>query len=356
VVGGAGTNDPIPTPTAALWSALLLVGSTCYGPGMGVTLAFPLALVLLRPVAWRQRWVRASFLALPFAMLGVYFGLRALYTLVGEVPVEEVIQQHVALHGFEHIPYLLAHLLIYSAAGTVLGFFLPATYPSLATSLAMAALVVGTGFLLWRGTWAIRREAVAMIALWVGVYLVIAVGRANIYALFKVSPEMAATVGRYHYAGTIPIVVLVCLILREAGQLAGLRRVPRELLTTLGLGLLVSGYLLSHFGIDEHTRVHDYFLYNKQNIAETQGDAPGDGTIYLENGTSPPYVLGPMIPDRLVPGRAAIFLLTHPSGRLDKREVRFIERNPEVLQWYLKKPDTPLRRLLVAPADVPVHR
>jgi hypothetical protein len=351
----ASVGGSIPTRTAASWFALLLIGSTCYGPGMGLALAFPIALVLLLPAAWEQRGVRAAFLALPLAMLAVYFGLRQLYTLVGEIPFEEVLQQRIALSGFEHVPVLLAHLLSYSAGGTLLGFFLPPTYPSEATSIAVVALAAGLGFLLWRGSWAVRREALAMLALWASVYLVIATGRANMYAVFNIRPESAAIMGRYHYAGTIPLVVLMCMMLQQAGRLPGLRAVPRGLASALGLGLLVYGYLHGTFQIDERQACHDYFLYTQKEIADAGSSMPDGATIYLENNTSPPYVLGPMIPDRLVPGRAAMFVLTHPSGRLDGREVRFIERASEVRDWYLKRPGTPLGRLLVAPEDAPAR-
>src|SRR6185369_4989114 len=87
------------------------------------------------------------------------------------------------------------------------GFFLPPTYPSHATSIAVIALAAGLGFLLWRGTWLVRRETLAVLALWGSVYLVIATGRANMYAVFKIAPQRAAIMGRYHYAGTIPLAV-----------------------------------------------------------------------------------------------------------------------------------------------------
>jgi len=194
-----------------------------------------------------------------------------------------------------------------------------------------------------------------MVALWGSVYLVIAAGRANMYAVFKITPENAAIMGRYQYAGTIPVVVLVCMMLQQAGRLPGLRGVPRGLASVLGLGLLVYGYRHAGFQIDERQASHNYFLYTRQEIVDAAARTPDGSTVYLEIQTSPPYILGPMIPDRLVPGRAAMFVLTHPSGRLDGREVRFIERAAEVRDWYLKLPGSPLGQLLVAPEDAPAR-
>jgi hypothetical protein len=312
----------------------------------------------LLPAAWWQRGVRLLFVSLPLATLALYFGLRHAYTLIGQLPMEEVFQQQAALGGFGKIPALFWHLLDYSAAGTLLGFFLPATYPSSAAWMAVAALAAGVVLTLWRGTWEARRAALAMLMLWAGVYLLIAAGRANIYSLLKISPEAAAMSDRYHYAGTIPIVVLLCLGLQHVGRLLGRRAVPPPWLAlTLGLGLLVYGRERSGFRIDEHRACHDYFLYMQREIADAVAAAPSGATVYLENGTTPPYMLGPVIPDRLFPGRAAVFLLTSPSARLDDREVRFVERDREVLAWYRdrERAGTPLARLLVAPEDARDH-
>jgi hypothetical protein len=49
-----------------------------------------------------------------------------------------------------------------------------------------------------------------------------------------------------------------------------------------------------------------------------------------------------------------VFLLTRSASKLEDRDVRFIERDPDVLGWYREEhPDTPLARLLVAPEETP---
>jgi hypothetical protein len=48
-----------------------------------------------------------------------------------------------------------------------------------------------------------------------------------------------------------------------------------------------------------------------------------------------------------------VFLLTRAASKLEDRDVRFIERDPDVLDWYRERPDTPLARLLVAPEEAP---
>jgi hypothetical protein len=73
--------------------------------------------------------------------------------------------------------------------------------------------------------------------------------------------------------------------------------------------------------------------------------------MYLENLARPRYLLGPAMPDRLFPGRAAAFLLTHCTDTLDGRRVRFFERSPEVMAWHLDRPETRSVQLLLTPQD-----
>jgi hypothetical protein len=336
--------------TAVFWCLLLLVGSTCYGPGMGVAFAFPFAAVVLLPDVRRPR-ILAVLAALPVATLGLYLGLRYAYTFVGPLPIEEIFQQEYALSGFETIPPFFGHLLAYSAAGTLLGFFLRG-YPAPTAWVGVALLAGGVALVVWRGGGAARRVALAMVVLWLGTYLVIAAGRAHVYAIFKIPPATAATTARYHYAGLIPVVVLMCTTLQVLGRVLGRRPVAAGAAVALLLGVWTYGYVRAGFHFDEHPFAHDWFLTTRNEIAAAVASAPR-GTVYIENGKTPGYVLGPAIPDAYFPGRAAVFLLTHPAGRLDGRDVRFIERDSAVLDWYANERPTLLGRLLVAPADVP---
>jgi hypothetical protein len=354
----AAAGATIPPRAAAWWYALLLVGTTCYGPGIGVALVFPVVLVLLLPAAWRQPAVRWAFLLLPPVTLGLYFGLRWLYTLVGTITFEEIAHSRLALAGFGNAPILLGHFLLYSSAATILAFFMPATHPSPMAWMALAALLAGVALVLWRGSRDTRRDALAMLVLWVGVYLMIAAGRANVLAAFKVPPAVGAATQRYHYAGTIPIVALLCLALQQLGRLPGLRAIPAWVALAVGLALLVRGDPAHRFAIDERPAVRGFYLGAVRDIASAVAAAPPGEIVYVENATTPRYVLGPMLPRRLIPGRATMFLLRDPALRLDGREVRFVERNPDVLAWY-RKPErarSPLARLLVAPDEVPGGR
>jgi hypothetical protein len=169
-----------------------------------------------------------------------------------------------------------------------------------------------------------------------------------------VPPARAAAVDRYHYAGSLPVAVLLCLVLQQIGRLGPLRRVPPGLALAAGLGVLAAGYARSGMVIDQRYKVREYFARAMQEINAAVAAHPPGSTVYIENLTSPLVLMG-MMPERLFPGRAGVFVITHPSDMVDGRRVRFIERDPEVLTWYTDRPETRLAHLLVNAQDVAGH-
>jgi hypothetical protein len=296
--------------------------------------------------------VRAAYLALPVVTVVIYFAFRRLYALSHPLSFEEIQHEQAALSGFHTaVPVMLGHLLAYSAAGTTLGTFVPGTYPDATTWAVVAAFVAGVGLVLWRGDQAARRAAIAMGLLAGAIYVLIAAGRANLYQSFDYSLATAATTSRYHYAGSIPVVILLALILRQVGRLGPLRAVPGGLAFACGLVFVVAGQLAYGVVIDDHHKCHDWFLYSQQEIAAAVAAEPPGATVYIENPASPKYVLG-VLRNELFPGRAAVFVLTQPSDMLDGRRVRFVEHDSDVLMFVAQKPDSRLAKLLVGPDDV----
>jgi hypothetical protein len=342
------------TRTAWIWFALLLLGTTLYGVGIGIALAFPIILFLLLPAAWNQPGPRAIALAVPVVTLAMYFGLRWVGAHIETLPFEELMHEALAHSGFGTIPPMFGHLLAFVTAGTTLSFFL-GTYPDVRSLVAAAALAGGFALALWRGGGFARRVMLAMLVLTASTYLLIAVGRAHIYQVLGIPPGQAASVDRYHYAGSLPVAVVVCLVLQQVGRLGPLRRVPPGLALAAGLGVLAVGYTRSGMRIDQHYACRMYFARTMQEIRDAVASYPEGSTVYLENLSSPRLLLGPVMPDRLFPGRAGVFVITHPSDMVDGRRVRFIEHDPEVLAWYLDRPGTRLAQLLVNSEDVTRH-
>src|SRR5262249_14649944 len=273
-------GDRLPPRAGVRWVVLPVVRRARPRPRSRAALVFPVVLILLLPAIWRQPGLRLAFLALPAMTLAFYFGQQYLYRQIGTLSVEEQVHQQAALSGFGAIPLFWLHLLWYSSAGTILGFFMPQQYPSPAAGIALSALVAGTGLLLWRGDARTRRYALGVAALWGGVYPRIPIGSGRIYSLLSVASARAATAGRYRYAGTIPLAVLVCVVVGEAGHLPVLRAVPRSVAVVLLLALVLEGRHASGFRIDTRPYVHDYFLYTKQDLASQIAAAPRETPLY----------------------------------------------------------------------------
>jgi hypothetical protein len=347
------TGEPPSGGTIWLWYGLLLAGTTCFGVGIGVALAAPVVLFLLLPAAWRRPRLRRAWLLLPVATLALYFAFRRLYPLIGTLSFQERMQEYMAFRGLGALLPMLGHLLAFSIAGATLGFFLPAAYPSPASWTAVAVVVAGLVLVLARGDAPTRRTALAMIALASAVYLLIAIGRGGAYAMFHITAAQAARVARYHYVGSIPVVVLLCLILRQLGRLPGLRAVPSPLALATGLAVIAYGIARIGVAIQEYRWTPDYVQRTADEIAAAVHARPEGSTVYIENGTSPRSILGGALPNFLFPGRAGVFVILHRSDRLDGRTVRFIERDHEVQSFYAARPNTRLARLLVRPDQVP---
>ncbi len=347
----AATGAAVPARTACLWYVVVLLGTTCFGVGIGIALAFPAALFLMVPTAWRQPGVRAAYLALPLVTLAVYFALRRLASLVEPLSLDEIL----AVPGPGRVAPALAmlrELVTFAAAAFPRSFFFSATsYPDEASRLTLALFGAGVGVLSWRGGAATRRNAAAMTSLCLGAYFAIGLGR-GFMARGAASLTFWATASRYHYVATIPIAVLACLALREVGRLPWLRTVPR-------VPLLLAAFVVGGYGfVHADFRLADYSSFRREFEEDLQGIVaeiharPAGTTAYLENGTSLPQFLGPMPRRRLFPGRAAVFVLGYPDAMLDGRQARFLEPDPSVVAWYAGWPGTPLARLLVNPAAV----
>jgi hypothetical protein len=341
-------DAPVPARTAWTWYALLLLGTLCFGVGLGIALAFPVALFVMLPGAWRQPRVRVAYLALPIVTVVLYVAFRHLYPLLFEpLPFEELTSQPA---GVRDLPSVLAgvwNLVCFAASEYPRGFFWAGkTYPDRASPIALTLAGAGIVVLVWRGDPRERRAAVALASLSVGIYFAIALGRTWLLPL----PRMAAQL-RYHYVAAIPIVTVLCMSLQEVGQIGPLRRVPRVPLLLATLALFGWGRARSPFHVDLNVGPRVAVESGLRTIAGKVGLVPPGGTAYLENGANTKVLLGPVMPNIDFPGLAAIFLITHDDDQVDGRTVRFVERDPAVLAHYRLRPESRLARLLAAPGD-----
>src|SRR5262249_36019229 len=144
LVARAQSGGPVPARTAWTWYMLLLLGTVTFGVGLGVALAFPVALFVLLPAAWRQPWLRIAYLALPLVTIALYVGLRRLYPLLIEpLSPEELNVQPVGLGMLPRALDAVGALVAFSSSEYARSFFSAAgAYPDRATPAVLAILGV----------------------------------------------------------------------------------------------------------------------------------------------------------------------------------------------------------------------
>ena len=353
VTARARAGGAVDGRTAAIWYGLLLLGTVCFGVGVGVALVFPAVLFLLLPETWRQPRIRAAYLALPLVTLAIYFAFRRLYPFVGRLPPEEAFMAG-GLPPLRDLTAMTRELLTFSIT-TALGSF--AVFSSGLLSPAASGVILplfaaGVLVLLWRGDPASRRAGVAMLLLSAGVYVVIASGRAQLLVMYG-GVAAAAAQRRYHFVGAIPVVIVACLALQQVGRLGPLRRLPRGLLIVAALALWARAYRRAPFVVHDNAPARGEFQAAVRAIATAVAASPPGTTVYIDTGQPTSRMLGLVLQKRDFPGRAAVFLLTQPGDELDGRRVRFVERAPAVRAWYAARADSRLAQLLVDPEAVP---
>ena len=339
--------EPPSGRAAWVWSGCMLLASLCFGVGVGMALVFPAVLFLLRPDAWTRRVQVVSFV-LPLVTVALYLGLRRLYAHIAPISVLEAWQLSFARASLAGVPAVLGQLLGFSVAASVRGFaMVPATYPDAASVAAIAAFASGVALMLAYGEPDLRRAALAMGILALGIYGVIAVGRASHYVLFHLAPARIAAQPHFHNAGTIPIVVLLCLMTEQVARRSHRAASVRALELGAGITLGVLGFARSGFVIEDHRAARNYVATTLAEIDAAVAAHPPGTTVYLDNGVLPVSVRGPMLTQAVLPGRAALFVLVAPSGVLDGRRVRFSEPDPDAFLYKDRAPK--LGALLVPP-------
>jgi hypothetical protein len=349
VLGQVARADPATPPSlgrVVWWCGILLLGATCFGVGVGVALVFPVVAVLLLPRLMRPTAL-AALLALPLTVTGLYRWV----TRREPVAAGMGMFQAIVLRSYSRVPIMLGHLLNYGASALTLGFFRAvgrwpnaATYPS--TASRIVAAVFGTALLgaFWLADPRGRRQLLAAATLALGVYGIVAVGRAG----FRLDLAFWASEARFHYAGTIPLAMLLCLALRELGRRGPLRFLPPEALLAGWLAVGTIGWARSTWRPESHAAARQEIEARLSEMDVEIDRAPPGSTVYLVNGTLSPAVRGPAIDQAGLPGRAALFVIMHPSDVVRGRHVRFVEPDARVRAVQAAR-NGRLGSLLVAP-------
>ncbi len=337
------------------WYLLLLTATTCFGVGIGVAMAFPVVLFLLMPSVLRRRRMWIAFAALPLVAAATYFGFRRVYTAFAPLPFQEFILTNVAFSAYWPILSMLWHLVAFSVTGLIHGFLLaPEHYPSLGSSVTIAFYGAGALAALVTSDGPTRRRLLALAALCLATYGMIAVGRSNLYIMFKVAPYVSARQVRYHYVGLIPVAIALCIVLERIWRWSELRLLSPAIILTAWVVFAAYSFARSDWHIDRRANIREWVNTGLDHIDGLVRGQPEGQDVYIENPKAPPMVLGPMLGHDLFPGWAGLFVLTHRHNEAYGRRVHFIERNKAVLTASRDAASNHrLAGLLVGPDEVP---
>jgi len=322
------SSGTIPARTVAGWAVLLLAGTTCFGVGIGVAIAFPLAVVLLAPGALRDRRVLAIVLGLAPAVVAFYFGYRWISALVEPLSLIEAVVLRTGMRNFGTIVTMVGHTLAFATSGIILGFlFVPAGYPGTQSHLAVAGAVLAVAVLCVIDGEA-RRRCLALLALSAGALGIIALGRANFYEAIHFSPQTLANQLRYYYAALAPLAVIGCLVLDRARRAV---RVPGSAVLAAWLALAGWGFARSSWHVDERDLFRAYTQGQLRLIDAAIDREPAGADVRIPNQRAAPILLGPILRPVDFPGWVGFFVLRYPENVVRGRRMLFVESDAALL-------------------------
>lgn len=309
---------------AIAWGAILLVGATSFGVGLGVAIVAPLATALLvRPLQQRRRLVLASLVvavALPF----LYFGSYALHTGGGQNPTLLIVES-----GLEQIPRLLGFLvrLIAVAVTNLLSGPFGKLWPNPAPyAFAIAAGTVAV-LGLAKGDTVSRGRILGCVLLSFACYGTVALGLAARTMFFGLVDTDAP---RYQYAGSVGLTVALCV----AGR-AAWRRPISPLAANLFLGVLLAWVVASAtvfaVPVDHHDRSRHGAEVAISAIKDQIARTPPQHDVYITNRLFPPIGMLMLQATELFPGWAGLFVAYFPDNVVDGKRVFFVTDDQKAL-------------------------
>jgi hypothetical protein len=256
------------------------------------------------------------------------------------------------LGGWVPVAAMLVHLVGAGIVGTVLsGAYTPTTYPAPLALAALGAFAAALAVAGARAGSAARRRVAGIALVALASYGTIAAGRAELFVALQRPIANAATAFRYHYLASAALTVVLCWVLE---WLATARLVRwRDMLLVTALAAVA----LSLRGvppIDHHDQARRETEQVLGTVRAAVAAAPPGSTVYVENRRFAAVAIFVLQHPEMFPGWAAVFLIFHRSNLLDGRTVKFVARDPRVLE--ATRRGGPIASLLVAPDAVPDAR
>src|SRR5262245_14859143 len=175
-----GPGRPPGTLRVLVWALVALLGSGCFGTGIGVALVLPIVLGLLRPAVYARWPARIVLGLLPALVVVIYTRLPDLYMRL--YPDVQYVNHEIALArggGLAPVTTMVVHLLGGGLTALLLGFaFRPDDYPGPGTFVLASLAGIGLLLTCFRAAPARRGQLLAFLLVALASYGMVAMGRA----------------------------------------------------------------------------------------------------------------------------------------------------------------------------------
>jgi hypothetical protein len=354
---------------ARCWT-LGLLAAMSFAIGIGLCMVLPAAASLLLPAAAARRRVCSVLASLWVIVPTIYVIQHALYarwyTVTPFMAPGMTIPSDIGdlVRRMAEAGWLVLAFLVYGAGVLFLGspaMAPPANWVVLLWLSLPAALLAGlAGWALSHAQPPRRSLARGFLLLAAAAYGAVAFGAA---ASARVESEARflgwttartvadiVTIPRYHYVATLFLggalaVAAEASASRSAGWSRATRAVLIVVLASLGMRVRWDSDMLARL------RTWDEFSGLTRQLEDDVARWKNGNTVYLPNDAIGPGWLALHVDS--FPGRAGLCVITHPTGVLGGKTVRFIESDPLLLAVLREQIDTPIAQLVVAPDEVP---
>jgi hypothetical protein len=329
----SGTDGPLRRSSALAWPLLLLVASTCFGVGIGVTLVAPVVLFLLLPPS-RRRARTCIALCITAAAIPLIYRVALWFD---ESYFGRTWESYVAVVTFQgaggvswHQVEMVAYLAGYGLGGLVFGFLGHAgKFDAPGVWIASAVFLLAAAVAAVRGGPRLRRQLAACALVALGCYAIIAAGRAQYFGDDALAAGAAQP--RYHYVASLAYAVMLGLIAALICRSLRLRSGTRLALFAGWMIFLGWSYHRVAPFIDlfpSARRETQAVLYGVRNQVAR---VPAGADVYIAN--RPFGSIGTLYfaNQAAFPGWAAVFTIFFSSNVVDGRRVHFAVKDPAVV-------------------------
>ena len=362
---------------ARCWT-LGLLAAMSFAIGIGLCIVLPAAASLLLPAAAARRRVCSVLASLWVIVPTIYVVQHALYArwysvtsfMTPGMTIPSDIGDLVRRMG--EAGWLMLAFLVYGAGVLSLGspaMAPPADWlgPVAGPDVVLLWLSIPAALLAGLAGWALSHSQPPRRSLATGFLLLAAAayGAVAFGAVASARVELEArflgwtaartvadivTIPRYHYVATLFLggvlaVAAEASASRSAGWARATRAVLIVVLASLGMRVRWDGDTLARL------RTWNEFSGLTRQLEDDVARWKNGNTVYLPNDAIGSGFLALHVDS--FPGRAGLCVITHPTGVLGGKTVRFIESDPLLLAVLRAQIDTPIAQLVVAPDEVP---